>query len=297
MRDNMAQLQPVNEVRPAANGDHVVIDFEGFIDGAPLEGGDATDHLLELGSNSFIPGFEEQVIGMKAGEQKRITLSFPEQYHAAELAGKPVEFAVTLKEIKVKEVPEIDDAFAQECGEFATLAELKAKVAETLEKQEKDRIERDFKDALVNQLIAKNDFELPDTMVERQLDSMLENTKQRLQYQRMTLEMMGLDEQRYKEQFRPVAAGQVKGALLLHTLAEKLALTVGNDDVEARLQKIAAESGQDYDRVSKYYLQSADARQGLEEQIREEKVLDLIAAKAVIVEKDKKEILESSNPA
>lgn len=297
MRNNMAQLQPVAEERPAASGDHVVIDFEGFIDGAPLAGGDATDHLLELGSNSFIPGFEEQVIGMKAGEQKRIALTFPEQYHAAELSGKPVEFAVTLKELKIKEMPALDDAFAQECGEFATFADLKAKVAETLEKQELDRIERDFKDALIKQLIEKNDFDVPEVMITRQLASMLENTKQRLQYQRMTLEMMGLDEQGYKAQFRPVAASQVKGALLLHALAEKVGMTVNDSDFEARLQSISAQSGQDYDRVSKYYLQNADARQNLEEQIKEEKVLDLIAAKAVVVEKVKEEILESSTAA
>jgi trigger factor len=297
LRDNMSRLQPVAEERPAANGDHVVIDFEGFVDGKAIEGGAATDHLLELGSNSFIPGFEDQVVGMNIGEQKRIPLTFPEEYHSAELSGKEVEFAVTLKEIKVKVVPELDDAFAQECGEFATFAELKAKVAETIEKQELDRIERDFKDALVKQLIEKNDFELPAVMIERQLASMLENTKQRLQYQRMTLEMMGLDEQKYMEQFRPVAASQVKGALLLHELAEKTGLTVNESDIEARLQKISAESGQDYDRISKYYLQNADAKQGLEEQIREEKVLDLVAAKAVVVEKLKKEILESSDVA
>ena len=297
LRDNMSQLQPVSEERPAAAGDHVVIDFEGFVDGKALEGGDATDHLLELGSNSFIPGFEEQVIGMNIGEQKRITLTFPTEYHSTELAGKEVEFAVTLKEIKVKQVPELDDAFARECGDFETFADLKAKVAETIEKQEMDRIERDFKDALVKQLIEKNDFELPEVMIERQLASMLENTKQRLQYQRMTLEMMGLDEQKYMDQFRPVAASQVKGALLLHELAEKIGLTVTDSDIEARLQKISAESGQDYARISKYYLQNADAKQGLEEQIREEKVLDLIAAKAVVVEKVKKEILESSNAA
>lgn len=297
MRENMSQLRPVSEERPAASGDHVVIDFEGFVDGEKLAGGDASDHLLELGSNSFIPGFEEQVAGMTVGEQKRISLAFPEQYHAAELAGKPVEFAVTLKEIKVKEMPALDDAFAQEFGEFNTLAELQAKVAETIEKQEKERIERDFKDALIKQLIEKNDFELPQAMVDRQLASMLENTKQRLQYQRMTLEMMGLDEQRYKEQFRPVAANQVKGALLLHELAEKNGVTVSEADLEARLQKMAADSGQDYERISKYYLQSADARQSLEEQIREEKVLELIAAKAVVVEKDKKEIQESGAAA
>lgn len=293
MRDNLSQLKPLTEERPAANGDHVVIDFEGFVDGKSLEGGDAKDHQLELGSNSFIPGFEEQLVGMQSGEQKRISLCFPEKYHSAELSGKAVEFAVILKEIKVKEVPELDDAFAQELGEFETFADLKAKVAETIEKQEKDRIEREFKDALVKQLIEKNDFELPETMIDRQLSSMLENTNQRLQYQQMTLEMMGLDEQRYREQFRSVAASQVKGALLLHELAEKSGMVVSESDFEARMKKISEESGQDYNRVSKYYLQNKDAKQNLEEQIREEKVLELVAAKAIVVEMDKNELPQS----
>lgn len=297
MRENMSQLNPLAEERPAASGDHVTIDFEGFVDGSKLEGGDATDHQLELGSNSFIPGFEEQVIGMRAGEQKRINLVFPDPYHSAELAGKPVEFDVTLKEIKVKEMPELDDAFAQEFGEFETLADLKAKVAETIEKQEKERIERDFKDALVKMLIEKNDFELPDAMIDRQLTSMLENTRQRLQYQRMTLEMMGLDEESYKVQFRPVAASQVKGALLLHELAKNTGIEVAEGDIEAQLRKIAAESGQDYERISKYYLQSADAKQGLEEQIREGKVIDLIVSKAIVIEKSREEIAKSSSSA
>jgi len=292
MRENMAQLNPLTEERPAAIGDHVIIDFEGYVDGARLDGGDATDHQLELGSNSFIPGFEEQVVGMSVGEQKRIKLAFPEPYHSAELAGKPVEFDVTLKEIKVKEMPELDDAFAQEFGEFETLAELKAKVAETIEKQEKERIEREFKDSLLKTLIDRNDFELPEAMIERQLSSMLENSKQRLQAQRMTLEMMGLDEEGYKAQFRPVAASQVKGALLMHELATKVGVEVTESDIEAYLRKIAEESGQDYERISKYYLKSADAKQGLEEQIREEKVVELIASKAVITEKVKAELAE-----
>jgi trigger factor len=294
MRESMSQLNLLAAERPAASGDHVTIDFEGYVDGSKLDGGDATDHQLELGSNSFIPGFEEQVIGMSVGEQKRINLAFPVPYHSAELAGKPVEFAVTLKEIKVKEMPELDDAFAQEFGEFETLADLKSKVAETIEKQEKDRVERDFKDSVVKMLVDKNDFELPEAMIDRQLSSMLENTKQRLQYQRMTLEMMGLDESSYKVQFRPVAAGQVKGALLLHELATKAGIEIAEGDIDAQLRKISDESGQDYDRISKYYLQSDEAKQGLEEQIREEKVVALITSKAIITEKSKEEIAQSS---
>jgi trigger factor len=293
MRENMSQLMPLADERPAVIGDHVVIDFEGFMDGAKLDGGDATDHQLELGSNSFIPGFEDQLVGMNVGEQKQIKLVFPDPYHNVELAGKPVEFSVTLKDIKVKEMPELDDDFAKEFGEFETLADLKAKVAETIEKQEKERIERDFKDSLLNVLIEKNDFELPEAMIERQLASMLENTKQRLQAQRMTLEMMGLDEQGYKAQFRPVAASQVKGALLMHELATKAGIEVAQSDIEAYLRRVAEESGQDYERISTYYLKSDEAKQSLEEQIREEKVIELIASKAVITEKTKAERAEA----
>jgi len=287
MRENMAQLKPVSEERPCNPGDHVTIDFVGYIDGEKLDGGEACDYQLELGSNSFIPGFEEQVAGMSTGEQKRIKLAFPENYHNDQLSGKEVEFDVTLKEIKVKDIPELDDAFAQEFGEFQTLAELKAKVGENYERQEMDRIDREFKDSVVKALIEKNDFELPDALVDRQLSTMLENTKQRLKYQNLSLEMMGLDEAQYKEQFRPVAASQVKGALLLHEIAGKEGVQVSQEDLEDRVRKIAEESGQDFERISRYYLQSEEARQNLEEQVREEKVLGLIATKAVITEKQR----------
>lgn len=288
MRENMSHLEPVSDDRPAQNGDNVIIDFEGYVDGVLLDGGSATDHSLELGSNSFIPGFEEQVAGMKAGEKKRISLAFPEQYHSAELSGKPVDFDVTLKEIKVKVMPELNDDLAKDFGDFETLADLKVKIAENIEKQEKERIDRDFKDALIKQLIEKNDFELPDSMIERQLTSMLENAKQRLQYQRMTLEMMGLTEESYKQQFRSLAADQVKGALLMHEVAQKAGVTVDESDVENKLRRVADETGQDFDRIRKYYKENKDARGGLDEQIREEKVIELITSKAVVVEKERK---------
>lgn len=287
MRENMAQLQPISEERPCHSGDHVIIDFVGYVDGEKLDGGEASDYQLELGSNSFIPGFEDQVSGMNVGDTKRIKLAFPESYHNDQLSGKDVEFDVTLKEIKVKEMPELDDAFAQEFGEFQSFAELKAKVAESYERQEMDRIDREFKDSIVKSLIEKNDFDLPDALVDRQLSTMLENTKQRLKYQNMTLEMMGLDEAQYKEQFRSVAASQVKGALLLHELAGKEGVQVSAEDLEARVRKIAEESGQDFERISKFYLQNEDARQNLEEQVREEKVLQLIASKSVVTEKQR----------
>lgn len=287
MRENMAQLVPAKEERPCQSGDHVVIDFVGYVDGEKLDGGEAADYQLELGSNSFIPGFEDQVAGMNVGETKRIKLAFPEGYQNEQLSGKPVEFDVTLKEVKVKEMPEIDDAFAQEFGEFQSVAELKAKVAESYERQEMDRIDREFKDSIVKALIEKNDFELPDALVDRQLTTMLENTKQRLKYQNLSLEMMGLDEAQYKEQFRAVAASQVKGALLLHELAGKEGVLVSPEDLENRVRKIAEESGQDFERISRYYLQNEESKQNLEEQVREEKVLELIASKAVVTEKQR----------
>ncbi len=287
MRENMAQIKPLEDERSCQAGDFVIIDFVGYVDGEKLEGGEASDYQLELGSNSFIPGFEDQVTGMGVGETKRIKLAFPEGYHNSELSGKDVEFDVTLKEVKVKELPELDDAFAQEFGEFQNLEELKSKVAESYERQEMDRIDRDFKDSLVKALIEKNDFELPAALVDRQLSTMLENTKQRLKYQNMTLEMMGLNEEQYREQFRSVAASQVKGALLLHELAGKEGVEVTTEDLENRLRKMAEESGQDFERISRFYLKNEDAKQNLEEQVREEKVLLIVAAKAVVTEKQR----------
>lgn len=290
MRESMAQLKPVEEARAAANGDFVTIDFKGFVDGVPFEQGEATDFQLELGSGRFIPGFEEQVCGMKAGEERTISVVFPEDYGKKELAGKEATFTVKLNEIKVKELPPLDDELAKEVGEFETLGELRAKLVEIQEKQEQDRIETDLRERLIKALIEKNDFEVPDTLVDRQLESMLDNTKKRLAYQRLSLEMMGMDEAHYKAQFRDVAVSQVKGSLLLDALAKQEGIAVEESDLEEKIRTLAGDNLESLETVRNYYLQNERAKENLTAQIREERALALLLGQARITEVARDEI-------
>ena len=291
MQESMAQMKPA-EGRAAAMGDFVTLDFVGSVDGVPFENGSAQDFVLELGSGRFIPGFEEQIAGLNAGDAREISVTFPEEYGTEELAGKPATFAVTIKEIKQKELPALDDDFAKSFGEFETLEELRAKLTEYHEKQENDRIEADLRDRLVGALIEKNELEVPDTLVDRQLDSMLESTKRRLSLQRVSLEMMGLDEEQYRLRFRPTAEKQVKGALLLEALAKKESITADEGALESKFAQIAAQSSQGIERVKSYYQQNNEAMENLKAQAREDKVLEFLLARAKVSVVAKEELGE-----
>ncbi|GFE58768.1 trigger factor [Geobacter sp. AOG1] len=289
MREGMAQLEPVTG-RAAALGDFVTIDFKGFLAGVPFAGGEATDHVLELGSGRFIPGFEEQLVGMEVDTEKDITVTFPAEYGSEDLAGKEVTFAIKLKEIKAKELPPLDDEFAKQFGEFETLADLKAKLTEMHDLREKERIDADLRDRVVKALIEKNEIEVPETMVERQLDMMLESTKRRLANQKLSLAVMGLDDESYKVQFKSVAEQQVKGSLLLDALSGQEKITVGEADVEARLKKIAEENGQPFERIDAFYKQNQQTMDNLVAQVKEDRVVEFLLDKATVSEVDKSEI-------
>ena len=234
----------VKEEGPAENGDSVVIDFEGFVDGEAFEGGKAENYSLELGSGSFIPGFEEQLVGVSAGESKDVEVSFPEEYHAAELAGKPAVFKVTLHEIKTKELPEIDDEFAKDADdEVETLEELKAKIRTRLEDSKKHEAEHQVRDSVVEKAGANAQIEVPEVMVENEVNRMLQEFEQRLQMQGMNLELYfqfsGQDENALREQMKEEAEGRVRNNLTLEAIAKAENLEVSEEEVNAELQKMA----------------------------------------------------------
>jgi trigger factor len=289
MRESMAQMQPVDD-RAAVMGDFVTLDFVGSFDGVPFENGSAEDFVLEIGSGRFIPGFEEQVVGLGAGKQKEIKVTFPQDYGHAEFAGKEATFAVTVKEIKAKELPPLDDELAKEFGEFETLGELRAKLTEYHEKREKERIDTELRERLVKALIERNTIEVPETLVEKQLESMLESTKRRLSQQRLSLEMMGLDEEQYRIKYREAAQTQVEGALLLEGLAKQEGLTVTDADLEARFAQIAEQSGQAVESVKNYYTQNEHARENITAQVREDKAIDYLLERAVVSEVSREEL-------
>nr|C6E2T1.1 RecName: Full=Trigger factor; Short=TF; AltName: Full=PPIase [Geobacter sp. M21] len=291
MQERMAQLGPAPEGHAAAMGDFVTFDFKGSIDGVYFEGGSAEDFQLELGSGRFIPGFEEQMVGMTVGTNSTIKVNFPEGYGNADLSGKPADFEVSVKEIKVKELPELNDDFAKEFGEeFETLDLLKAKLAEINETQEASRINAELRDRLIKALIEKNEIEVPEALVDRQVQMMLESTKQRLASQRLSLDMMGMTDDSYKAQFREAAREQVKGSLLLDAVAEKEKIEPTEEELEAQLSVIAEQTRQDLEKVAQLYKTNERAKDNLMAQMREDKAVKFILDRAKVTEVPKAEI-------
>ena len=278
VEDRLKQLSDrntrlVSVEREAKEGDTAVIDFEGFLNGEPFEGGKGENHSLELGSHSFVPGFEEQVVGMKAGDEKDIDITFPEDYHA-DLAGKAVVFKVKVHEVKEKEVPTMDDEFAKDVSEFDTLKDLKADLKKKIAEERQKEADRAFEDALMEQVAANITADVPDAMVETQARQYLDNFKMQIaqsgipydQYMKMT----GMDESKLLEDAKEPALRQVRMDLAVAAIIKAENLDATDEEVEAEFQKLAEQYSMDIEMVKKY-LQA--------EQVKDQ----LISQKAVAV--------------
>ena len=281
MRSSRAQLE-VSSHDKARQGDSVVIDFEGFIGDQAFAGGKGEDYLLELGSGSFIPGFEEQVVGMQRGDARDVAVSFPQDYGQAELAGKPAVFKVVLKEIKEKVIPELDDDFAKGFG-VESLAELREQLTKNHETQEKNRIENDLREKLVSALIERNPLEIPEAMIAKQLDYMFENISNRMQVQGMSPAMLGITPENFRENYRDRAIEQISGTLILEAIGRQEEITAQESEIDAKLEEIAAMANAPVDAVRKYYA-GAEARSNLLAQIAEEKVVSFLLDQAKVKE-------------
>jgi trigger factor len=234
----------VKEEGTIENGDTVVLDFEGFVDGVPFEGGKAENHSLEIGSGSFIPGFEEQLVGLAAGESKEVVVTFPEEYHAADLAGKQATFKVTIHEIKGKELPALDDEFAKDVDdEVETLAELKEKIKTRLVDSKKHEAEHHVRDSVVEKAAENAEVEIPAVMIDNEVKRMMQEFEQRLQMQGMNLELYfqfsGQDENALREQMKEEAENRVRVNLTLEAIAKAENLEATDEDVNAELENMA----------------------------------------------------------
>ncbi|HEY2420259.1 MAG TPA: trigger factor [Neobacillus sp.] len=243
LQNRQAELV-VREEGAAENGDTVVIDFEGFVDGEAFEGGKAENHSLELGSNSFIPGFEEQLVGIATGESKDVEVTFPEEYHAAELAGKLATFKVTVHEIKAKELPALDDEFAKDVDdEVESLAELKEKIKTRLVDGKNHEAEHHLRDTVVEKAAENAEVEVPEVMTNNEVNRMMQEFEQRLQMQGMNLELYfqfsGQDENALREQMKEEAEKRVRVNLTLEAIANAENLEATDEDVDAELEKMA----------------------------------------------------------
>lgn len=291
MRASRAQLE-VTRRKKARKGDSVVIDFEGFVDGEAFDGGKGEDYLLELGSDTFIPGFEDQVVGMQRQETKDVEVTFPEAYGKEELAGKPAVFKVCLKEIKEKVVPELDDEFAKDFG-VDTLDELKAELQKSYETQEKNRVDNELREKLVSALIERNPIEVPEAMIAKQLDYMYENISNRMRSQGMSVEMLGITPESFRENYRQTAVEQVSGNLILEAIGRQESIRADENEIDAKLEEISSMSNAPLETVKKYYA-APEARVGLMAQIAEEKVISFLLENAKIKEVKPK---KASQPA
>ena len=272
------------EGKALENGDTAVIDFEGFENGVAFEGGKGENYNLVIGSNTFIPGFEDQLVGKKAGEEVEGNVTFPETYHAENLAGKPVVFNVKVNDVKVKEVPALDDEFAKDTTEFETLAELRADVKAKLEEQAKNAADAEMRNALVEKVSANTEVEVPEAMIQHQIDNMLMELNYQLQYQGLNLqqllEMTGRGVEELREERRADAERLVKSSLILETIAEKENVEVNEADVDAELEKMAAMYNMEVEKI-KSSLRETDI-EDIKGQIKIRKTIDLLVENATI---------------
>lgn len=283
MVNRNARLTSV-EGKALENGDTAVIDFEGFENGVAFEGGKGENYNLVIGSNTFIPGFEDQLVGKKAGEEVEVNVTFPETYHAENLAGKPVVFNVKVNDVKVKEVPALDDEFAKDTTEFETLAELRADVKTKLEEQAKNAADAEMRNALVEKVSANTEVEVPEAMVQHQIDNMLMELNYQLQYQGLNLqqllEMTGRGLEELREERRADAERLVKSSLILEAIAEKENVEANDADIDAELEKMAAMYNMEVEKI-KSSLRETDI-EDIKGQIKIRKTLDLLVENATI---------------
>lgn len=286
LREDHAEL--VEADRDAVQqGDFAVIDFEGFIDGQPFSGGAARGHLLEIGSGRFIEGFEEQLVGAKVGEQTQVKVTFPSDYPAEALRGKEAVFHVTVRELKVKRLPEIDDEFAKDVGGAESLAELKEKIRTQLEEAAVERAEREVRNELVRRVRDASVVDAPEVLVEGELAEMLNDFATNLAYRGIDpqayLERSGKSVEDLKAELRPEAEGRVKARLVLETIAKREGIAVEPGELQARIDEIAGER-RDAEAVRREF-ERPERRAALKESLLLEKVVDFLVANAKVEER------------
>lgn len=271
-------------------GDTAVIDFEGFDNGVAFEGGKGENYSLEIGSGSFVPGFEDQLIGMKAGEEKEINITFPEDY-VPDLAGKAVVFKVKVNEVKEPQVPQVDDEFAKDVSEFETLADFRKDLGEKLAKRRAAQADDEFEEAILKQLVDNMQVEIPDGMVETQLDKLMDEYAMRMQSQGMSvneyLKMMGMTPEMMRSSAKPSALRQVQIQLALNAVAEAEKIEISDEDCQEEIKKLAEQYKLTEDQVK-----AAVPMENLKSDLRLQKASDLVIAEAKVGEAPKAEETE-----
>jgi trigger factor len=293
IRQMFATMEEVEEDRGIRMGDFVTLDFMGNVAGEQLKELKSENYMLEIGSKTFVPGFEDQLVGLRQGEGKTIAVKFPDNYNAAHLAGKDVEFKVHIKGIRVKKLPEIDEQFIKNFERYESLEALKADVLKNLEEEKKRKIELEFEKQISDKLLEKNVFDVPDSFVERQIYYMMSDMQRRMVSGGMDPKKAAEFSMKLHDHFREEAAKIVKTVLLLKGIADKEALTTGEDELEKQIREIAAQRAQDYETLRKS-LEKDDLLENIRSEILNRKTYAFLEAKAKVttVRTEKKGIPE-----
>jgi trigger factor len=294
IRNSRAQQVPVLEDRPAQNGDTAIIDFDGYVDGKPLDGGKGTDHSLELGTKSFIDGFEEGVVGMKIGANKTLNLKFPDPYHSKDLAGKGVEFKVTLKKLMKKDLPELNDEFLKSIGANQTVEELKATIRKDLDESQAKQIEQDFKNRMLKQLVKANPVEVPASLLKDQKQALVDDMKKKMLDEGLSDEEFADYVTKWDGDFSTTASEMIQVGFIIDAIAAKHELRATKEDVEVKIAEYSKQTGLDVAKIEEHYSRP-EQMQRLSYMITEEKVLDLLTKSAKIKEMPRTKIKESAN--
>ncbi len=281
MQEHNARLISVED-RAVENGDTTVIDFEGFVDEKAFEGGKAEGHELEIGSNTFIPGFEDQIVGMKIDEEKDINVKFPDEYFSKDLAGKDATFKVKLHEIKKKELPKLDDEFAKDVSEFDTVEELKKSIREKLEKEMEQKQKYETEDAVIKAVCENIKLDIPSGMIENETEDMLKNVENRLSYQGLKLDqylqMMGKTAEEVKKEYEPQAIEAIKSRLMLEAVIKAEKIEATEEEVIEKVKEMAKNYGKKED--DKEFIENENVKQYIKSGLESEKALEFLVKNA-----------------
>ncbi|HBF4180438.1 TPA: trigger factor [Clostridioides difficile] len=283
MVEKNARLVSVED-KALEDGDTAIIDFEGFENGVAFDGGKGENYNLVIGSNTFIPGFEEQLVGKKAGEEVEVNVTFPEEYHSQDLAGKPVVFNVKINDVKVKELSALDDEFAKDTSEFDSLDELKADVRAKLEEEAKNRADAETRNSVVEKVAENTEIEIPEVMIQHQIDNMLNELNYQLQYQgfglQQLLEMTGRTMEELREERKEDAKKLVKSSLVLEAITKAEGVEATEEEFKAELEKMASAYNMEVEKIEAS-LRDAD-KEDIKGQIKIRKTIDLLVDNATI---------------
>ncbi len=283
LRSQRATFEPSADGHEVGQGDMVVIDYEGSVDGTPFAGGRGEDRTVIVGSGTLVPGFEEGILGMKAGEERTVTVQFPADYRAEELAGKEAAFRIALKDVKVRKLPELDDDFARDTAGAEGLDDLRAKVRASIEGEKASRVERQLRERTIDSVLDANPFEVPDSMVRSQQEFSLERLRRDLTQRGLDPEALGIERPDVQQFHRRAAERSVRWAFLLRALAAKEGVAVSDEDLDGRLRAIAEADGRPYEAIRAFFEQD-DRMDALRSSMLESKVLERVLSTATVEE-------------